>query len=959
MPKSNDSKLKFSYDNAVLSALIKKDEPFTMEATRGELAGVQIGSLEGQELLLWEGEPIGLAIPAEGSIGGRIAICWDAESFDERMRRLLPETIDFEKFGVIAFSCDVNVGFKARGGSPIGSYLTASAKGEANGGLSFFNYLLFPKGESARKTLADLYGGLRMPTALPAREMTHDCTRSMGMELQAGLRLWGSVVAGYETQGSRDLSIEGLAPEIQYKVAVGASVAVEMAIGGRFEIVQSEGQASNWTRVRIYRSRQYERSLVLGLDVGADFSVSGLTEDPDQLLRSITGTDLGSGFEWLKEVSTTKDWNEAKQKLTAKYGKIVGENAADLIEAVTGSADIQAAQTKINAILQSYRAFTDGVDERLLEIASAYLGDSRKTIESIDKILTIDRANLSDLSDSHAWKVIDQLAGDALHEFVSSQDAFLAVRSQLVNIRKVLEGEAESAVLRDFIEEQERRFNVDRIAKALATAADPQAMKDYLANGSNELAMKMFDVTVGKLSQAKLEKTFQSVQSAAKRILAWRGKVATVLKEGYERKLQLSLAMAYGRSQSQEAWVDIEFDHSVDPGRKAMTAALSGDFVESLQAYQKGYVLVRQAEFQRELSKTKTLKLHAFGWGSETFAQVKRLTKVKVEQQGGGVAYLYDTSLAQEMFSKSGFGAAESIATLYQLRIQSSALSADPARSTEFERKRRKLMIGELGDISSQYTVERSDSNPHWDEVADYLRFAEQLGIVEGRTQLRDSLKNEFGPADPESLEIKYEIRNSQTSFAHVFENDLDRDTNDEQLLRDKASKAFRAYFADRYYAKPNAFFSKESLDAYLACYRMRRKKIGPASKRSLKYRYVFEDEQGSSIRSIIGGSKLKKAYDAEKRFLKAFLKVDKVLDTLLDEDEAESVHLKDLERAAMALMEVPLRTPLSVWKDNVFFLVLDSLQRQADPESRRGLATMQIDIKPQGRDAIRRFLTA
>ncbi|MDQ8201873.1 hypothetical protein [Pelagicoccus sp. SDUM812003] len=934
-----DAPLEVDFNSDLLKRLLLTDEPFETDCSLLELGTFRIDDSTKEVRLGGATSPLNLQLSGSAELVKRLYVVCEESGLEGSLTGQMDGEIDFDKQAILALEISGDGGLTADVASPVGAYFKGRGGMDSENAFHFFHCLAFDKTMPAREALSSFFSGLRWPLQSALDPETLQDGSVSGIGIRSNLELWGTAQAGYETRGSRSVDIQGLNPEFQYRVNVGASLAASCRLGGVFEICSRKGSEGGWARLQARRSRSRSFEGAGGLDINAGIKVEGLGRDPNRLLGALLGVNLDTALRWLEAISRCDSWSDAMGMLKARYGEQLGALAESFYENVLASKSYEALQGLSERVLVELKEFEGEADRRLLEVAQAGLAKGEALVEKIDSLVGSDAEMfLKRIEDEDTWDLIEIVLGEPLVGVVSDAKSLFDLRKRLGKLKEIVSEAGSFRGIRSYLKSVDQRLDVDGLVNRLSSLSSPSDFKLLMAGELGDLSRRVFDLAETELADPA---TFRRARQAAKALLGFRSQLAVELENGFARKLELSLSASYARRRSSDCILDIELDLRSEEGRGLYEECIKGNFRPALQAFREPYLKTHSGQFHRSLVDCRNLRLHVFGWGKECLCRASQVENSRIQNQGNGAVFLYDSKTALETRYKSGYGLKELTTTAYNLRAQAEALVGDA------EGENADFFGPEILDLATDYRVMQEDDTPRWGELADYLRFAEQLGICESAELMADELYLEFADKTPSRFSLKYTVRYSPRAFSKVF---LAYDDELEDLI----SQSFRQYFSDRYYASGRRFFSEASFESY-----MRHSRIDERSwssrHRSGRKKYVVYDELGNSD-VVPFGRELYHAYLAERRFKKALLRLDDIFDAIHEDGILERYRLDELNGALMELMSVSRKGRKGIWSENLFFLVLDSLQRAVDPNAREGMTVMELSLHFEDRESVRRL---
>lgn len=496
------------------------------------------------------------------------------------------------------------------GGSRRGTYAVVQRVSDATGILTAFE---------------GLFRAVRLPRDVRGAEDLAADTWIV-TEVDGGLKASVRSELGYSFNWLRETAHQGLAGDVGLKVRLNAALAYAVQAQGRFVIVVGHGARAGQVRLRVLRRRRVRHAGELSVGATAQASID-VPDSPAAFVDAVLGLRTE---QLLKDVRRLLDITTDPAKAADSLLQIAKDEASAVLDALDPARD------RLRGALDAWDRLddiaADAVGEAIAAIGTpgaARLKELVSVLASVqggDELAAIIRKELDERNfrgftgERWLWAVLERGPLDALVDTSQWKKVQTAARATL----EVLDGTAAGELVRRLQALAERELHLD----AVRTAADPAALNAWLR-------AKLAGLLGRTVDASGLESIQQAIDEFERKARDVYSRVVEAAKDEYAFTVTAGVAP----ERTREALIDAEFDTTSDAARRALAAAIDGDFADLLLHPPDG-VVVHAGTLADGIERRQfiTVTLPFFSATDETLASAT--ARLTVAREGGGVYVL-------------------------------------------------------------------------------------------------------------------------------------------------------------------------------------------------------------------------------------------------------------------------------------------------------------------------------
>lgn len=930
-----DGNFQLSTDQNIWTQLVARGEPFHQGID--SIAEVRFGVDTKRDFTFGRTGSFALALKVKANALHQVHLLWPGE--DDALLRQYGLTAP-EKALYARVVMDVQTEVGAAAPFPLGP-LSATVGVTAGGSVSYERWTLQDAATPAVTVLRDLYDGIRLPQHIDSLDEVPApgellLTRFGGyLHLNAGLN-WG-----YSISGSRSIDANKLELDLNSKLRVMAAVSFGYKLAGDFQIEARRGEDSNWVRFAVRKSRETQTGIAADFGVDGDIQLKGLPESADSFLAQLFGADPDR----LVELFGQGQSYTSLEGLEKAAGKLLNGALHRYSEQAFGfalsNATFQQFLDRMRAAASAYA----NIDKRVIDLYHAVLDEKQtagtsKITDAIDLILARGtREQLLALSGKSeltpAIDLLRRLYSERVFGVLQKNDEFNAAVGLLKTAQSLIKGEADGEITK-WIGLLKAQVPVDGLLKQLSQLTNPAQIRGIADERLQGLVEQLVGKAFDRLEDSDIDDVLGMLRTNLKQIDAFKNKWYERVQNAVQQSFQAKLHVAFTRTHKNGKLLEVDVCLAHPRGPELARKAAAGDFFELFANYDPGVAVIRQGLLTDELHSAAELQVNVLGWGMNGIVTLVQQSEHAIESQSGGLLHVYTSRAYVERKIASGWRFKEEVHSKFLTQAIGETLQA---AGSGF----RPYAADLLKSMTADYSLLQKDENTTVAELAEYLGFAAELGLLSEDPRAAALRIQEECDGDLGNVEVSYQVRFATEELRSVFRFSGDSTDPDGGTLGKLARNAMRRFMLRRYAAMdardwlPRIGFAYCSPQAY-AWYReatLRQKLKGVVLPGWLTGKNK-ETEVGLTGEMV---ALVERMFRYEDAMVKSLLALDKQVDSRTVDFAALNHALGELMRSAKDLGE---------YDNSCFPAILDSLIQSASGAAARRDSTMILLITPR-----------
>lgn len=720
-----------------------------------------------------------VAIKAEG--GAKLVPIWPTSTALVRQYGLGAFFQTHANEVVLAFTIGAAAEGKFAGQMRYG-VLTAGATLEAAGDVSFTYCAPFAANTPLQALVEGCFTQLKLPAAVTAAPTLGEVVK---FEYGGYLSFGASVSAGYEMTGTPSIDLGQLVLSEKYALSVLGKLTLGAQIGGFFGVeiraaIDAAGEAlPGWTRVVVRKTRVSEFTFAADVTVGVTSELKGLPDSPNEFLGALLGVNVKNWLNLAARVRTLTDF----QQLQAEVDGLAIDFLSTWLQKKIGADTMPELLAKVEKVVKEY----ENVESTLLTALDRYFDKITDPALGSD----IGRA-VSKLANLHSW---DELKGDVdplvwqlVNELTDGDPLGWILNKAVGELQKraggltALAQSAAHVELRALIHLAKSQFGIAPLFAELAKLDSVPKLKAEAETRLGSLVQRLLGDNLAKLQNSELGAVVTRLHTVLDRVDGFEKDVYAKITEATKQSVTLSAHAEYRRATDDEALIDIAINTATEEGRQLLHAAALGDFQTALSAFRPNLVKLNQGSLTHNLVKESAVSVNVIGWHAGWHFQGMEKLILHTDQQivtdASGALTVYTTiDLTKERSQQRN---QEKTFTSFLLRFLGEShgvIKPDPSRSAGTQQ----YLIDTITRMSAQYALGFADNRTKLSELAYYLSFAKDFGILDA--SLAPSSLAELMPRQGDDnygpVNVTYDVRYEDAGLARLFGRRLD-----EQFIR-------------------------------------------------------------------------------------------------------------------------------------------------------------------------------
>lgn len=764
----------FNFD---LPAGLKPTDTFTNTVTEVLNTGASV-----DKSVLTFGDPNGLAMSASISGGGstKVELSWPDHPSD--FVQAYGISVPAGRVGA-RVHLEGQAGGNFAGGVPIPAALANFEFGLKTGShVSYDRFALYDDQITAGALLQDLVTSL----ALPQRTGSTASLPKPGEVLVFGyggfLELSAGLTCGYELMGHQGLTLNDLNTVIEYGVRLKAGVNVGFTFGGDFEISSRLGSTPGWVRLVVKKARTSSASFAASFQAQAIAAITGLPDSADEFLASLLGADVRRALEIFQKIRADSDLDTLQADVDKLLLTPVTSLANRWIGRALDGSNVKQFQASVGKVVDAYQ----GADARLVtavvHLYEDYLTDNAvgTLTAALTKIVSLGRrADLATLTDAEAWRIIYRLTGGSLAALIQDDRGFEAVKSTAQTALDFVQGRFQPG-LRDVVDELHAKVDVNDLFKRLGPFATRERLLSLTDMALQGVAERLLGMAWDKIKTSDVAKVAADLKAALDRVEDFKNAWYTKLSGALQQSFAISANLAFTRTASDQALVDVEIDVSSAAGQQLFALAAHGQFRSLFDRQNMPLFRVNAGTLTHQLTKSTQLLVNILQWEQKRLVDVLSSTTNSIEVQATGLVNVFTTDASiKTRIEKRGY----QLESTFLIDLAGSA--ERPSVTTPGGIDQSDFLIESLDKIGVSYDLAVSDNVTTVAELTQYLDLAEFLRLIPSAASYAATLAAQF-PTGLGQVSATYVAKYDSTAVMGAF-GGLSGDP-----LRDVVSRASR-----------------------------------------------------------------------------------------------------------------------------------------------------------------------
>ncbi len=749
----------FASDGDAWSRLISRNQPFARDVDA--VAEVKFGADVTRDFSF--GRRRGLTLRLKAGNLHQAEILWperDPELLRQYGLSLPPGRI----YARVVLRAEGSAGADA--GFPAGP-LSATVGITAGGAVCYERWIQRPEDTPARQLLAELYGGIRLPQHVDEAAEIPEPGELLVSRFRGYLRANSGLNWGYSITGTKDdLSANRLNLDLDYKLRALAAVTIGYKLAGEFQLEARAGSEPGWVRFVVRKSRESQTGLAADFAFDADLNLRGLPASADEFLSRLLGTHADRALELFDRARAYADLKGLEEAAGKLLKNVLRRYSQEVLNIALSDSTVQEFLARMRQVTGAYAALDRRIIDLYKDVLEGAEEDTKKILPVIDLILGQgSRQDLLALSGSagfaDAIDLLRRLYNERLSDVLRDDAQFAEAAALLSKARSFLRGEAEREV-KAWIDLVKAELPVNELLRQLGRVDSPEEIRTLADEKLQGLVEQLTGTAFHRLSKSDAAAVFELVSNNLERVQRFKEQWYKRLREAVQQSFRAKLHLAYTRSRANERLLDVEIRLDGRRGRRLARAASRGDFGEILESFDTSVVRIHRGLFTEELKSAAHVKVNVLGWGMEGVLSVVLDTEHAIEPQGGGLLHVYSSRGYVEKRKKSGWRFQEELAGRFLIQALGETFQADGGTY-------RPYAVDVLRSMSAQHTLLQRDENTTVRELAEYLRLAAAIGLLDDDPALYAGRLAEDCGGNLGAVAVSYSVQFGVESLKSAF----------------------------------------------------------------------------------------------------------------------------------------------------------------------------------------------
>lgn len=822
----------------------------------------------------------------------------------------------------------------------------------AGGQASYERWLLRPENTGARDFLGDLYGGLRLPQSIDSADELPEDGEVLVLGYGGYLNLNAGVSWGYSIQGTKSLDVPQMPLDLNYQFRAMAAVDFGYRLAGEYQIEVRKAEA-NWARFTVRKSRESETTLAADFGVTAKYSLKGLPDSADEFLQKLFGAHADRIVELFEQGRKYSDLTELENAAGKLLKGALHEYSEKVLDVALNNATVQEALGRMRQVAGAYAH----LDQRIIALYHDVLkqrvpGEIERAIDAVLGAGTKEQfAKLSGTPEfAAAIDLLRRLYNEKLFAILQKNEAFAEATGLLKQAKALLTGATEAdAQIQKWIATVQGMVPVDGLLKQLA-GLDEKALSKLADERLQGVVEKLLGKAWEKLIPEDFERAAGLVHKQFNKIAEFKDQwYKKAVEEVTSQSFAMDLHLAYSRARKNEKLLEVEINLAHADGPALARAAAVGDFKDLLQCYDTRVARIRQGLFSTEMRNSMGVKFNVLGFGSEGLVTLFQRSSEALEAREGGLLHVYTSETYVQRKSKKGGKFKEEVDSKFLVQAIGESLQREGTAA-------RPYAVEVLRSMTSSFALFQSDDQTRPEELAEYLRLASELGLLdqEAGQYARDLAAACGGQLGKVTLTYRVGFDTDALRSAFRFVGDA-KDADGGPLGRE-AREAMRAFLWRKFAAsaKSTNWFARVAFayraEIFYQLYRRHELNAEPRGVTLPPWFTGFSRPEQANLRAIPELLLLERMFLFEDKMVKGLLAVDAQVDLLEQLPPGGTIDWKKLNEAILKLVDAA--GSVGEYDDSCFPVILDRLIQRSSGGTAKRDSTVLLEVVPPGATA-------
>ena len=647
--------------------------------------------------------------------------------------------------------------------------------------------LLYARGCAADAPLAtllpDFFSHVRLPAMVTTAPGPGEIIR---IDYGGYLRFGASVGLKWALKGTPSLDLGRLQLSEHYQTGLAGMIACNAEAGGFFSVevraaVDEEGQSMPaWARVIVRRTRTSELTFAADASVTVKTAPRKVRGTPPEFLGALLGVNVGSWLNLLRHVSRLTDWNQ----LTSELDDLAFDFLHTWFGRTVTTRDLRPLLAKVKAVVDE----AGRVDATVMSVVAQEF----EAITGADPGGQDVAQGLQTLADLPSWR---ELQGEVpptvwrLADMLTDGDplAWMAgrpvgeLRQRAATVLAVARAAATSE-LGAVIRLARAQYRIESLLAQLRAVDTPRKLEAALKTRAGALLARLLGPEIRAVSATQLGGVVSRLHAVLAGIDRFEQQVYDAFTGALTQSLSLKLHAEYSRASSEEALIDLSIKTSAAEGRALLQAAVLGDCAAALGGRRPDLVRLNRGRLTHDLVRTSTLDINVIGWHDgwryQSVEQVILHTEQQmVPEEGGGLTVFSTIDLTkktEEARRRVRSAARDLVHTNFLLRLLGESHGIIAAEPVD-----RQYLVDAITRMSAGYQLSFDDSRTTANDLAYYLGFAREFGLVDPALApaALEALLPLQGADDYGRIVAQYDVRYTDEGLRMLFAQPPDEPT--------------------------------------------------------------------------------------------------------------------------------------------------------------------------------------